>query len=221
MAKGFSDTTNDNDITFDNYSYLSNNSNWTTIDGNITYGETIVMDADSSMINKLQFNKIKCNYIKLQIHLSADDKSLSTDNYHSVYGIFEIDFTNKKGEKAKKIFEYYPKYEFEDTYIDDYTTIKIDDSASIDSISVTIGNSESVPINITETGLYISKVVDEAAIKDAIKTDEDIRNTIDDIISDYISTSDLIIPLINDISEMNSKPDGAIARCSWIEGVGV
>ena len=41
------------------------------------------------------------------------------------------------------------------------------------------------------------------------------------VASDECSTSDLVIPLINDISEMNSKPDGAIARCSWIEGVEV
>ena len=76
-------------------------------------------------------------------------------------------------------------------------------------------NKENIPVKILKTGLNVSKVIDE----DTIKTDPDIKETIDDIISDYISTSDLVIPLINDISEMNNKPDGAIARCSWIKGV--
>lgn len=78
-------------------------------------------------------------------------------------------------------------------------------------------NGTSDGVKLTKLNIFNTVTID----KDAIKTDPDIRDIIDDIISDYISTSDLIIPLINDISEMNSKPDGAIARCSWIEGVGV
>ena len=78
-------------------------------------------------------------------------------------------------------------------------------------------NGTSDGVKLTKLNIFNTVTID----KDAIKTDPDIRDIIDDIISDYISTSDLVIPLINDISEMNSKPDGAIARCSWIEGVGV
>ena len=78
-------------------------------------------------------------------------------------------------------------------------------------------NGTSDGVKLTKLNIFNTVTID----KDAIKTDPDIRDIIDDIISDYISTSDLVIPLINDISEMNSKPDGAIARCSWIEGVEV
>ena len=78
-------------------------------------------------------------------------------------------------------------------------------------------NGTSDGVKLTKLNIFNTVTID----KDAIKTDPDIRDIIDDIISDYISTSDLVIPLINDISEMNNKPDGAIARCSWIEGVGV
>ena len=217
MAKAFSDNITTDDMSFGSNSYISNNDNWTTNKGNITYGNIITMGTDSRCSISKNVDNQKINYMKFSIKLDSDDHSLTTDNGHAVTGICRAIYTDEDGNTKIKQWNFYPKYIFEDDYRDDNIIIQLGNNQRLQKVDVELINKENVPVKILKTGLNVSKVIDE----DTIKTDPDIRETIDDIISDYISTSDLIIPLINDISEMNSKPDGAIARCSWIEGVGV
>lgn len=215
MAKAFSDNITTDDMSFGSNSYISNNDNWTTNKGNITYGNIITMGTDSRCSISKNVDNQKINYMKFSIKLDSDDHSLTTDNGHAVTGICRATYTDEDGNTKIKQWNFYPKYIFEDDYRDDNIIIQLGNNQRLQKVDVELINKENVPVKILKTGLNVSKVIDE----DTIKTDPDIRETIDDIISDYISTSDLVIPLINDISEMNSKPDGAIARCSWIKGV--
>ena len=217
MAKAFSDNITTDDMSFGSNSYISNNDNWTTNKGNITYGNIITMGTDSRCSISKDVDNQKINYMKFSVKLDSDDHSLTTDNGHAVTGICRATYTDEDGNTKIKQWNFYPKYIFEDDYRDDNIIIQLGNNQRLQKVDVELINKENVPVKILKTGLNVSKVIDE----DTIKTDPDIRETIDDIISDYISTSDLVIPLINDISEMNNKPDGAIARCSWIEGVGV
>lgn len=217
MAKAFSDTITTDDMSFGSNSYISNNDNWTTNKGNITYGNIITMGTDSRCSISKDVGNQKINYMKFSVKLDSDDHSLTTDNGHAVTGICRATYTDEDGNTKIKQWNFYPKYIFEDDYRDDNIIIQLGNNQRLQKVDIELINKENVPVKILKTGLNVSKVIDE----DTIKTDPDIRETIDDIISDYISTSDLVIPLINDISEMNSKPDGAIARCSWIEGVEV
>ena len=117
-------------------------------------------------------------------------------------------------------FEPY-KIKVEDSYKDDFTTVSLSSAVKVRNITVTIYNDEDLAIKITNTGIYVSAIVDPESIKEEIMTDDEIKEYIDTLIDDYIGggTFDLVIPLINSISEMADKPDGAIARCSWIQGV--
>lgn len=215
MAKAFSDNITTDDMSFGSNSYISNNDNWTTNKGNITYGNIITMGIDSRCSISKDVGNQKINYMKFSVKLDSDDHSLTTDNGHAVTGICRATYTDEDGNIKIKQWNFYPKYIFEDDYRDDNIIIQLGNNQRLQKVDIELINKENVPVKILKTGLNVSKVIDE----DTIKTDPDIRETIDDIISDYISTSDLVIPLINDISEMNNKPDGAIARCSWIKGV--
>ena len=215
MAKAFNDNITTDDMSFGSNSYISNNDNWTTNKGNITYGNIITMGTDSRCSISKDVDNQKINYMKFSVKLDSDDHSLTTDNGHAVTGICRATYTDEDGNTKIKQWNFYPKYIFEDDYRDDNIIIQLGNNQRLQKVDVELINKENVPVKILKTGLNVSKVIDE----DTIKTDPDIRETIDDIISDYISISDLVIPLINDISEMNNKPDGAIARCSWIKGV--
>ena len=230
MAKAFSDYKSDKDISFSSQSYLSNNSSWSTIEGSVSYGSTIVMNNNSAMMANIDLGGMKCNYLKLQIHLTADDKSLTTDNFHAVSGLYEVTVQDENGVTKTNYYEFYPKYDFEDSYKDDFTTVSLSSAVKVKNITVTIYNDEDLAIKITNTGIYVSAIVDPESIKEIVDDyvpevipniiepiiQEDVPPMIEEIISS--GTVDLVIPLINSIDEMNSKPDGAIARCAWIRG---
>lgn len=212
MSKAFSNEKKVSSIDFDSKSQLSNASGWEVIKGNVQLGNTIVMEADSRIRLNLSFasSKPKCTYIRLKVRLDADNKSLTTDTFHAVSAIYKITYTDDNGNEDI-IYNFTPKYIFEDSFKDEDISDIETPSKTINNIQVDIVNKEEESIKIVETGLYMCRVVDKTYISETAT--EAIQDSLEN------NTMDLVIPLIDDISEMNGKPDGAIARCSWIEGV--
>lgn len=192
MANAFSGRITDDDISFNSTSYISTNSNWITDKGSVTKGNNIVMGSDSKCHLDVNFSSDKINYLKLQLRLSSDDTSLTTDNFHAVSGLYEIVTEDDNNILNTKNVSFYPKYTFEDDYIDDYTIVQLDSVSRLKHIKITLINKEEVTIKILVAGLYVSKVIDEETIEDivednlveAITTDPDVIDALDDVISD-------------------------------------
>lgn len=148
MSTAISTSTKDKNINFSSQSILSNNSNWHTTKGNITYGNTIVMGDNSKCKVNIPIGK-KVNYLKLKCEVTADDHTLSTDNFHLVSISYKINYADNK----RTVDSYYPKYKFEDGYRDNFTTVRCN-SEEIESIDVTLTNNEDEEIKVLATGLY-------------------------------------------------------------------
>lgn len=210
MSVSVSNNIKENSINFSRDSLLSNTSGWEVIRGEVTINEQLVMGAGSACRLVVNGNNMKCNYFKLLGHLTSEDTSLSTDNFNKVSMVYRIKYIDNE-ENEKVITDiFYPKYDFEINNKGDYTIISVPQTP-ITSIEITIYNSEDVEVSFVETGLFISKLVDA----------EDVGNIAVEAVKDalYNNLMDLVIPLIDSLPDINDVPDGAIFRCSWIEGV--
>lgn len=210
MSVSVSNNIKENSINFSRDSLLSNTSGWEVIRGEVTINKQLVMGAGSACRLIVNGNNMKCNYFKLLGHLTSKDNSLSTDNFNKVSMVYRIRYIDNE-ENEKVITDiFYPKYDFEINNKGDYTIISVPQTP-ITSIEITIYNSEDVEVSFVETGLFISKLVDA----------EDVGNIAVDAVQDalYNNLMDLVIPLIDSLPDINDVADGAIFRCSWIEGV--
>ena len=215
MANAFSGTITQDDISFDSNSYISNSDNWSTQYGSITYGSTIVMGSDSRCVDSKSFNNDKINYLKFQIKLDSDDHSLTTDNGHAFTGLCVANYTDDKGQSHTKRYFFYPKYVFEDDYINDYTIVQLGSNQRLNSIRIELINEEDVAVKVLETGLYVSRVIDQEAIEDEVLNNEEIYDYINDLIDTKIQAG-CFIRLLASQAELSTVQEGELCRCGWI-----
>lgn len=195
MSMSVSDTIKESSISFNSTTLINNNSSWTVTKGNVTLGSTIIMGSKSKCsltITKSIDEKFKCQYLKLLAKISSNDTTLSTENVHKVSVSYDITYVDDKGIQSKIVDCYYPKYDFEDDYTNDYSIISVPDS-SIISITVTISNNEDEEIKVLSTGLYYSKKVDEEMVSDIAK--EAVEESIID------RNPEIVEPLVDMINE--------------------
>jgi hypothetical protein len=190
MSLAVSNKIDEKSISWNSESILNNNSAWSIISGVATLGSKITLGsgAEISLTLDLSGKEYKGNYLKLITHLTCDDTTLSTDNVHNVCVICEVNYlveTDGKKEEELVMYEYYPKYDFEESYNKDYTIVQALNS-KIKSINVSIVNYESVPVEITGTGLYISYVIDEGTVQTVV------NNTINSYTNQRASCIDVL-----------------------------
>jgi len=216
MANAFSGRITEGDINFDSNSYISNSDNWHTKSGSISYGNTISMGANSRCEVSKTIQKVKVNYLKLKIKLSADDTSLTTDNFHAVTGMYEVTVEDSDGNTKKLNYHFYPKYIFEDDYQNDYTIVQLGSNVFLKGVKVELINKESVQVKILETGLYVSRVIDDEYVQEQIETEvmsnEEIKDYIDSLIGEY----GCYIRLLSTPEELSTVQEGELCRCAWI-----
>ena len=218
MANAFSDTITKDDISFYGQSVISNLDAWHTEKGSITYGNTINMGADSRCVVNKAFNNEKIDYLKFKVKLDSDDHTLSTDNGHAVTGLCTATYIDENNQVLTNQYHFYPKYVFEDDYQDDYTIIQLGANQRLTNLKVELINKEDVPVKILETGMNVSKVIDEETlgelventivnnetVKDAINRDIDSR--MEDKMSDYYG--DMVESVGTYIEPRTSDPSG-------------
>lgn len=214
MAKAFSDTITTDDMSFGSTSYISNSSNWSTTKGNITYGDTITMGSDSRCVVNRSFDNQKINYMKFKVKLDADDHSLTTDNGHAVTGLCTATYADDKGQTQTKQFHFYPKYVFEDDYRDDNVIIQLGNNQYLKNVKVELINKEEVPVKILETGLNVSRVVDEETFDDFSMEELENVEYMENLAEALGGYMDLVIPLVDELPDINDVPDGYICRLS-------
>lgn len=167
MALSVTNNIKESDISFNSKTLISNNSNWTVESGEVIIGSTIILGENSrcSMTTgNIQTDKLECTHLKLVAHLTCDDESYSTENAHKVCVLYNIEYIDKDNKEVTILDHFYPKYDFEDNY-SDYSIIKVP-SSYIKSVKVTLINNEDIPVKITNTGLYYSRVINEDTVKD-------------------------------------------------------
>ena len=223
MANAFSGQKTNDDISFNKTNYVKTSSNWITDQGTVTTGSELEMSSDSKCHLNVTFHEEKVDYLKLQLRLSSNDTSLTTDNFHAVTGIYEVTVEKEENNQTVsevKIFSFYPKYEFEESFIDDYTIVQLGSNYNLKSVKVSLINEEDVTIKFTKTGLFISKVMDEETVNDAVKeqieTNQDIKDYINNMISDKIAEEGFTIRLLNSQAELSTIKEGELCRCAWI-----
>ena len=214
MAKAFSDNITTDDMSFGSNSYISNNDNWTTKKGNITYGNTITMGTDSRCSISKDINNQKINYMKFSVKLDSDDHSLTTDNGHAVTGICRATYTDENGSTKVKQWNFYPKYVFEDDYRDDNVIIQLGNNQRLKKVDIDLINKEDVPVKILKTGLNVSRVVDEDTFEEFSNETLESQEYIDNLASALGEKMDLVIPLVDNLPDPSEVPDGYICRLS-------
>lgn len=222
MANAFSGQKTNDDVSFNKTNYLKTTDNWTIDRGVVSTGSELEMGPDSKCHRKVNFSEEKVDYLKLQLRLSSTDTSLTTDNYHAVTGIYEVTLEKEENEQTVsevKMFSFYPKYVFEESFIDDYTIVQLGSNYKLKSVNVSIINEEDVTIKFTSIGLYISKVMNEDtvndAVKDQIENNQDIQDYINNMINDKMSQG-FTIRLLNTQAELSTIKEGELCRCAWI-----
>lgn len=214
MAKAFSDNITTDDMSFGSNSYISNNDNWTTNKGNITYGNIITMGTDSRCSISKDIGNQKINYMKFSVKLDSDDHSLTTDNGHAVTGICRATYTDEDGNTKIKQWNFYPKYVFEDDYRDDNVIIQLGNNQRLQKVDVELINKENVPVKILKTGLNVSRVVDEDTFKEFSNETLESPEYIDNLANALDGKMDLVIPLVDKLPDPSEVPDGYICRLS-------
>ena len=183
MSMSVNNTVKENSISFDNESLISNSDNWKRKRGTVIFGRNIKLSANSSCeLVKTFSESYKCNNLKLLCHLTCNDKTLSSENYHNVSMYCLVDYTDKDGNTNSIGYSYFPTYDFEDIYKNDYDIFNVPNS-TINKVTITITNNEDTDVKVTNTGLFVSKVVDEDTFKDYVQSD-DFKNYINGLVGD-------------------------------------
>lgn len=228
MSKAFSDTITTDNMSFGKTNYISNSSNWNTTKGDVSYGDDITMGSDSRCVVEKSFDNMKVNYMKFKVGLDADDHSLTTDNGHAVTGLCTATYVDEDNKTQTKQYHFYPKYKFEDSYVDDNIIIQLGNNQKLKNVKVELINKEDVPIKIKETGFQVSRVVDDDTFNDFAKetlTDFEYTDELIDLIendegfNEWIDDKmggNLVIPLVDVLPDIDSVPDGYICRLSTI-----
>lgn len=169
MALSISSNIKESDISFNSKTLISNSSSWQVEKGEVTLGSTIVLGENSrcSMTTgNIHGDKLECTHLKLVAHLTCDDESYSTENTHKVCVLYNIEYIDNDNKETVILDHFYPNYDFEENY-KDYSIIKVP-SSYIKSVKVTLINNEDIPVKVTRTGLYYSRVIKEDNIKDVV-----------------------------------------------------
>lgn len=222
MANAFSDKITKDSISFGQESYINNNSQWQTKSGSVNYGNDITMGANSRCVTNKSFNNEKVDYLKFKVRLDADDHTLTTDNGHAVTGLCTITYLDEDNNVKTKQEHFYPKYIFEDTYKDDYVILQLGNDKRLQNLKVELINKENVPIKVKSTNMQLSRVVDEETFDDfateSLGNLDYVDTMVDALIdndkfNDYIDNR-LIIPLVDELPDVDDVPDGYICRLS-------
>lgn len=167
----------------------------------------------------------KADYGKLIVHLSSNDRSLTSEDAKPVVAIVKLYYDN--GDNATE--EYFPCYEFESKYEGDYIIFSLLNKPVI-SVSVSIRSFEETDVIITNTELYFNYTEkDEITYSMGNMISSMLPSALEDYIDEHgipgcDCKAQLIIPLLK-LTEYQKYEtdtgvpleDGSIWRAEWHE----
>lgn len=167
-------------------------------------GIGIDLEANSHItIGNYNVNK-DCEYFKIVCGLDTEDETLTSAGFGSVCIEFIITYLDSENEQLKTITDtFFPKYYHENNNEDDSTIISA--PGKVKKIKVNAYNNESSDVTITALEVFV-----------AIKADVT-PETVGENLSEYYNNggqTTLVIPLVDELPDVNSVPDGYICRLS-------
>lgn len=145
-----------------------------------------------------------CEYFKIVCGLTSNDTTLTSAGFGSVCIEFIIAYNDSETGSLKTITDtYFPKYKHENNDEDDSTIISA--PGKIKFIVIKAYNNESVVVTIELLKVFI-----------AVKADVT-PETVGENLSEYYNNggqTTLVIPLVDELPDVNSVPDGYICRLS-------
>ena len=213
MALALSNEIKEKDMSFGVESLVNIDSDWTTEIGDIRYGDSIILGSNSQCsmsTGDIKSRGLECNYLKLIGHITCEDHTMSTDFAHMVSIIAIIEYLDGNSIK-KSLYQFFPKYDFEENYVDDYLIIKIPNKI-IKSVMVTIMNREEIEVELKDIALYYSRVISESYVRETARSEA--VSSVQDAFND--GTMDLVIPLVNALPDISTVPDGYICRLATL-----
>ena len=122
--------------------------------------KNITMDAGGSAISiSMPIENLKVDYAKFKIALDSDDDTLTTNGVANVVGLAKFYYANPDDDTLLDVAteSFYPKYVFEDDFIQNFTVIKTQGSRELKRVDIIISNSEQSPIIIRDITLTFNQ----------------------------------------------------------------
>lgn len=190
----------------------SNSYNNTTKD-NIQFNETPIISIDDFTVNANSTKNLpnqtvekNCEYLKLVCGLTSSDTTLTTDSYGAVCIDYEIYYEDSEGTVRMLTDSFYPKYKHENNNKSDSTIISA--PGLIKYIALNVTNNEDISVSVSDFEVYMAANVAEV-------TPEEVGEKLTEYYNNGGQTT-LVIPLVDELPDISSVPDGYICRLSSI-----
>lgn len=190
----------------------SNSYNNTTKD-NIQFNETPIISISDFTVNANSTKNLpnqtiekNCEYLKLVCGLTSSDTTLTTDSYGAVCIDYEIYYEDSEGTVRMLTDGFYPKYKHENNNQADSTIITA--PGLIKYIELNVTNNEDLSVSVSDFEVYMAATVAEV-------TPDDVGEKLTEYYNNGGQTT-LVIPLVNELPDISSVPDGFICRLSSI-----
>ena len=148
-----------------------------------------------------------CEYFKIVCGADCNDPLVTSIDHAAVCLEFTIKYRDEEANEDKTICDtFYPKFFSENDDEDD--SVIINAPGKVKTINVTAYNNEDVAIDLYDFVVYV-------AIK-ADVTPETVGENLSEFYNNGGQTT-LVIPLVDELPDVNSVPDGYICRLSSID----
>lgn len=147
-----------------------------------------------------------CEYLKLVCGLTSSDTTLTTDSYAAVCVDYLIYYKDDENNQRILTDSFYPKYKHENNGESDSTIISA--PGTIEFIDINVTNNEDTSVSVSDFNVY-------AAVTVAEVTPEEVGEKLTEYYDNGGQTT-LVIPLVDELPNINSVPDGYICRLSSI-----
>lgn len=170
-------------------SIVSIDSDWSTTNAQRT-NEGIKMSAHSSMLQiSVPIDSLKVENAKFTINVDSEDNTLTTNGVNNVVGLAKFYYGNDKDESSLDVAteSFYPKYTFENDFVQDFTVIKMQSGRELKRVDIIISSSERSAVIIRDIELVFNQSKAGGISEKDLKP---ITDRFDSMSSDFKSLSD-------------------------------
>lgn len=138
---------------------VSINSDWIMSNARML-DDGIEMDANNSAIMiSVPIDNLKVENAKFRIELDSDDDTLTTNGVNNVVGLAKFYYGSDTDENALDVAteSFYPKYIFEDDFVQDFTVIPMQGGRELKRVDMLISNTERSAVKIKDVSLTFNQ----------------------------------------------------------------
>ena len=170
-------------------SIVSIDSDWSTTNAQRT-NAGIKMSAHSSMLQiSVPIDSLKVENAKFTINVDSEDNTLTTNGVNNVVGLAKFYYGNDKDASSLDVAteSFYPKYTFENDFVQDFTVIKMQSGRELKRVDIIISSSERSAVIIRDIELVFNQSKAGGISEKDLKP---ITDRFDSMSSDFKSLSD-------------------------------